>query len=559
MTDLDYDVLSLNPNGTLVMYASVKNTGTTAVENATITLTAGGQELETQSISEALQPGQEEMYAISYQLPSDFVPGEITATVTAENDVDSSDNAASYTLPTMDVSVEDVTAMQMEELTEVAAYISNRGFADLTNITVHLRKDSPDGEELASTTVDRIAVKTGEIVSFEVDVPNDTVVYVVADDLELETTYSNNQGFTLTHENEEIAESKPDGEHEHNFQFVKTVAPTCNDAGYDIYRCDCGAEERQNEVAATGHSCKLQNAQAATCTKDGYTGDKVCTVCGKTVAAGEAVPAKGHTKVEIPAVAATCTKNGTTAGVKCSVCKEILLAPEKVPAKGHTWDNGKVTQKPTLTKEGIKTYTCTVCADTKTERIEKLTTCDAGEDCPTHNYKDVKFSQWYHLDVDYVVESGLMVGDGGGIFRPDNKLSRAEMVQILYNWAGKPEVTGSSKFSDVADGAWYAKPVIWAAENGVVNGVGNGKFAPNDPVTREQLVAMLYRYAEKPEVSNALTDFADANKISDYAVDAVKWAVEQDILRGDGSPRKLRPTDHAKRCEVAAMLHRYIG
>ena len=218
-----------------------------------------------------------------------------------------------------------------------------------------------------------------------------------------------------------------------------------------------------------------------------------------------------------------------------------------------------MTQKPTLTKEGVKTYTCTVCADTKTERIEKLTTCDAGEDCPTHNYKDVKFSQWYHLDVDYVVESGLMVGDGGGIFRPDNKLSRAEMVQILYNWAGKPEVTGSSKFSDVADGAWYAKPVIWAAENGVVNGVGNGKFAPNDPVTREQLVAMLYRYAEKPEVSNVLTDFADANKISDYAVDAVKWAVEQDILRGDGSPRKLRPTDHAKRCEVAAMLHRYIG
>mgnify|MGYP004732741537 CR=1 FL=1 len=95
-------------------------------------------------------------------------------------------------------------------------------------------------------------------------------------------------------------------------------------------------------------------------------------------------------------------------------------------------------------------------------------------------------------------------------------------------------------------------------EDGIVNGVGDGKFAPNALVTREQLVAMLYRYAEKPEVSNELTDFADANKISDYAVSAVKWAVEQDILRGDGSPRKLRPTDYAKRCEVAAMLHRYI-
>ena len=307
------------------------------------------------------------------------------------------------------------------------------------------------------------------------------------------------------------------------------------------------------------HDMELTGAKDATCTEDGYTGDEVCKTCGETIKKGQTIPKLGH-KTEVKnAKDATCTKDGYTGDEVCKTCGETMETGKAIPAKGHTWDDGKVTQKPTLTKEGIKTYTCTVCDETKTERIEKLTTCDAGEDCPTHNYKDVKFSQWYHLDVDYVVESGLMVGDGGGIFRPDNKLSRAEMVQILYNWAGKPEVTGSSKFSDVADGAWYAKPVIWAAENGVVNGVGNGKFAPNDPVTREQLVAMLYRYAEKPEVSNALTDFADANKISGYAVDAVKWAVEQDILRGDGSPRKLRPTDHATRSEVAAMLHRYIG
>ena len=307
------------------------------------------------------------------------------------------------------------------------------------------------------------------------------------------------------------------------------------------------------------HDPELTGAKDATCTEDGYTGDKVCKTCGKTIKKGQTIPKLGH-KTEVKnAKDATCTEDGYTGDKVCKTCGETMETGKAIPAKGHTWDDGKVTQKPTLTKEGIKTYTCTVCDETKTERIEKLTTCDAGEDCPTHNYKDVKSSQWYHLDVDYVVESGLMVGDGGGIFRPDNKLSRAEMVQILYNWAGKPEVTGSSKFSDVADGAWYAKPVIWAAENGVVNGVGDGKFAPNDPVTREQLAAMLYRYAEKPEASNKLTDFADASKISDYAVDAVKWAVEQDILRGDGSPRKLRPTDHAKRCEVAAMLHRYIG
>ena len=306
------------------------------------------------------------------------------------------------------------------------------------------------------------------------------------------------------------------------------------------------------------HSYELQNAQAATCTEDGYTGDEVCKTCGETVT-GKTIPAKGHTKVEIPAVAATCTKDGTTAGVKCSVCNEILMPPEKVPAKGHTWDDGKVTQKPTLTKEGIKTYTCTACNETKTEPIAKLTTCDAGEDCPTHDYKDVKSSEWYHLDVDYVVESGLMVGLDTGVFRPDENLTRAQMVQILYNWAGKPEVTGSSKFSDVADSAWYAKPIIWATEKGIVNGVGDGKFAPNDPVTREQLAKMLYFYAGQPEVSNELTDFADTAKITEYAVNPIKWAVEQDILRGDGSPRKLRPTDSAKRREVAAMLHRYIG
>ena len=266
------------------------------------------------------------------------------------------------------------------------------------------------------------------------------------------------------------------------------------------------------------HDIELKNAKEATCTEDGFTGDKVCKICTNTVEAGKALP-----------------------------------------AKGHTWDGGKVTQKPTLTKEGIKTYTCTVCNEAKTERIEKLKACDGGADCPTHDYKDLNASQWYHLDVDFVVETGLMVGTNTGVFQPEAKLTRAQMVQILYNWAGKPEVTGSSKFSDVADSAWYAKPVIWATENRIVKGKGNGKFDPNAPVTREEMVVMLYRYANEPEVSNALTGFADANKITGYAVNAVKWAVEQDILRGDGSPRKLRPTDSAKRCEVAAMLHRYIG
>ena len=174
-------------------------------------------------------------------------------------------------------------------------------------------------------------------------------------------------------------------------------------------------------------------------------------------------------------------------------------------------------------------------------------------------FTDVHEEDWFYEDTMFVYEHGLMIGDGDGTFRPDGSLTRAEMVQVLYNWAGKPEVTGNSPFSDVPSDEWYAKAVIWAANGGVVNGIGEGKFAPEDSVTREQLAAMLYRYAGEPETSGVLTDFADGDAVSEYAVNAVKWAVQHDILRGDGTPRSLRPTDGIKRSEVAAMLHRYLG
>ena len=109
------------------------------------------------------------------------------------------------------------------------------------------------------------------------------------------------------------------------------------------------------------------------------------------------------------------------------------------------------------------------------------------------------------------------------------------------------------------DTDWFAKAVIWATQNGVVYGVGDGKFAPNDLVTREQLVAMIYRYAEKPATAGTLDEFADASKVSSYAVDAMRWAVEKGIVHGDGTPRKLRPSDNASRAEVATNLYQYFG
>ena len=115
---------------------------------------------------------------------------------------------------------------------------------------------------------------------------------------------------------------------------------------------------------------ELRNAKEATCTKPGYTGDTYCTDCGEKTGTGTAIPAKGHTEVTDPAVEPTCTTPGKTEGKHCSVCHEILVAQEEVPAKGHSWDEGKVTTAPTCENAGVKTYTCTVCNETKTEAID---------------------------------------------------------------------------------------------------------------------------------------------------------------------------------------------
>ena len=115
---------------------------------------------------------------------------------------------------------------------------------------------------------------------------------------------------------------------------------------------------------------ELRNAKEATCTEPGYTGDTYCKDCGEKIGTGTAIPAKGHTEVIDEAVAATCTTPGKTEGKHCSVCNEVLVAQEEIPAKGHSWDKGVITTSPTCSDAGVKTYTCTVCSETKTEVLD---------------------------------------------------------------------------------------------------------------------------------------------------------------------------------------------
>ena len=172
------------------------------------------------------------------------------------------------------------------------------------------------------------------------------------------------------------------------------------------------------------------------------------------------------------------------------------------------------------------------------------------------DFTDVSKSDPFYDAVKYVYEEGLMNGTGNGKFSPYGTLTRAMVVTILYRIEGEPSTRYNGMFRDVANYQWYTDAVEWAAKNNIVTGYTSGKFGPEDPVTREQLAAILYRYAlSKGSVlpaGNSLTAYADGSNVSSYAVSAVKWAVAEGILEAQNG--KLQPRDAANRAQVAIAV-----
>lgn len=176
-------------------------------------------------------------------------------------------------------------------------------------------------------------------------------------------------------------------------------------------------------------------------------------------------------------------------------------------------------------------------------------------------FRDVRPEDWFYADVRYVYESGLMNGTAEGLFSPDLFTSRAMIVTVLWRLSGSPVVNYYMPFADVDQAAWYAEAVRWAASCGIVTGYDNGNFGPNDPVTREQLAAILYRCAAYRQEDTSIgadtniLSFTDAASVSEYAVPALQWACGAGILQGaDGA---LLPTHPATRAQTAAILHRF--
>ena len=172
-------------------------------------------------------------------------------------------------------------------------------------------------------------------------------------------------------------------------------------------------------------------------------------------------------------------------------------------------------------------------------------------------FTDVAEGDWYYEAVRFVHERGLMNGYSDGRFGPNDSLSRAQLAQILFNKEGRPVVNYLLQYGDVSTGTWYTEAVRWATSQGIVGGYGNGMFGPNDPITREQLAVMLWRYSGSPAATNKELHFADADNISGYALEALRWAAENGILNGYGDGR-LGPQGLATRAQVAQMLKNFL-
>lgn len=175
-------------------------------------------------------------------------------------------------------------------------------------------------------------------------------------------------------------------------------------------------------------------------------------------------------------------------------------------------------------------------------------------------FTDVSTSDWFYDDVAFVYENGLFSGTDSRSFSPNASMTRAMLVTVLYRLEGEPTVTGRSSFTDVRSGAYYEKSVIWAAANGIVTGTDSTSFSPDAKVTREQLAAILYRYAQyrklDTDVSAKLNSFTDADSVSAYASEALGWAVSEGLI--NGASGKLMPKGDATRAQVAAILHRFV-
>ena len=287
-----------------------------------------------------------------------------------------------------------------------------------------------------------------------------------------------------------------------------------------------------------------------------------CTICGETK--DETIPKKsGHVGGGgggSVTYTVTYKTNGGSEIKKVSVNKNAVLTQPEAPEKeGYKFD-GWYTDKELTTAYDFDTkVTKSFTLYAKWTEIEKEPVVDEPDKMSA--FSDVKSDDWFYANVQYVFENKLMNGVAEDKFAPNDTLTRAMLVTVLYRNAGEPATNRSIPFADVDMGAYYANAVSWAKQNGIVSGVTENEFAPDSNITREQIATILFRYAQYKGMEAITLEenlhFVDSDEISEYAVSAMNWAVGKGLIKGK-SETTLNPKDNATRAEIAAILQRFI-
>lgn len=239
---------------------------------------------------------------------------------------------------------------------------------------------------------------------------------------------------------------------------------------------------------------------------------------------------------------------------------KVKLVPASMSGKVFVrWD---VTgASATLGSDGY--YYITMPASDVTAVAVWKAACPLGDKCPTKNFTDNPVTYWAHSDIDSVISAGLFNGTSDTTFGPEIVMSRCMLITVLYRLEGCPDVTGyENRFTDLDTNAYYYNALLWGSHNNISNGYSDGRFAPDEPLTREQLVTFLHRYANykgyNTDVYADIGGYADAADVSPFARESMCWAIGAGIVNGTGS-NMLSPQDSAFRAQVAAMFNRFAG
>ena len=266
-------------------------------------------------------------------------------------------------------------------------------------------------------------------------------------------------------------------------------------------------------------------------------------------------PANPNYKITIGAM-----ENGTVTANPTAAKAGATVTLTAIPDEGYALSTLTVTDRfgdaVRVTENANGTYTFPMPNGQVTVTA---TFVQVEEPAPTEPFIDVAEGDWFYDAVVYAYQNALMDGVGGNRFAPNSETTRAQLVTILYRLEGQPAVSGDLPFTDVETGTWYTDAILWAAQNGIVNGVTDTTFAPGDEITRQQLVTILYRYAQDKgydvSASADLSGYPDADQVQDYAQPAMAWAVAEGIVEGmDGN---LNPAGNASRAQIATILMRF--